>query len=161
MRIMVKYFLLVSILFSSSTGLIAQSITSQNTHNVQQDQILSVTISGQNTTFVPGCGTTSVISFTQASQTSTVVWFSQGNASIYSKDCTVHETKLLTATFDIPGDANTGKWDVYVPDMKEHTVLTLPDGFVITRPGDMTCDGAVNFKDFAVLANNWLEGTSP
>jgi len=28
-------------------------------------------------------------------------------------------------------------------------------------PGDINCDGVVDFKDLAILCNNWLAGTKP
>ena len=62
------------------------------------------------------------------------------------------------AQFDIPADANFGFWDVVVPTRAEGR-LTLQDGFTIAQPGDWTGDGKVNFLDFAVVAENWLEGT--
>lgn len=131
-----------------------------------QGQKLSVSITGQNTTFRQQ-GTTTAL-FTQGSPTtwfqgtntiSTVVWLSQGDSKIVSTDCGIAGDEFLAASFEIPADASTGLWSVNVPKMEGF--LTLPDAFLISYPGDMTCDGMVNLPDLAVMAGYWLEGTEP
>jgi len=135
-------------------------ITSVTPLGAIQGQSLNVTITGQQSSFGQA-SRTDPSGFMQGSVTTSVPWFSQGSSSIYSKNCFIRDGGFLTATFDIPVDANPGLWDVIVPKAEEHTILTLPNGFIITVPGDMTCDGMVNFRDIAVLAENWLEGTEP
>jgi len=115
-----------------------------------QGQKLSVRITGQNTslTFLQGSGT--------------IAWLSQGNTLIFTRQTQYDNPgrSKAIADFDIPVDANTGKWDVHTfSEIDGH--LTLTDGFLITRPGDLTCDGSVNFFDLAVIADSWLKGTSP
>ena len=132
-------------------------------------QKLSVSVTGQNTNFWHQ-GTTTA--FSQGSPTTwfatgsefidnatTVVWLSQGSSTIFSTDCGIAGDELLMASFEIPADASTGLWDVNVP--KSEGILTLPEAFLISWPGDMTCDGMVNMPDLAVLAGYWLEGTEP
>ncbi|MHC4189708.1 MAG: hypothetical protein ACYSUB_08595, partial [Planctomycetota bacterium] len=92
MRITGKYFLLISILFSSSTRLIAQTITSINPDNAQQGDSLAVTITGQNTNFLQGSGTIDV-------------WFSQGSSTISASSYSALSDTSLYADFDIPGGA--------------------------------------------------------
>jgi hypothetical protein len=146
-------------------------LTSITPGAAKQGQSLTVTITGFNTRF--GQGTGSDGSFeqgtptqgtpTQGSPTVTDVWLSQGSSTIdWVSGWALYDT-LFYALFDIPYDANPGKWDVNV-DFVQGTpttpiTLTLSDGFTIAQPGDITCDGAVNFFDVAVLSNHWLEGT--
>jgi len=117
-----------------------------------QGQRLTVQISGQNNTFDY---------FQQGS--STIAWLTQGNSLIVSRiaraigDYWLAGKSIEVAVFDIPADANTGMWDVHTFSETDGQ-LTLTDGFLITRPGDLTCDGSVNFFDFAVIADSWLEG---
>lgn len=139
-----------------------------------QGQTLAVTITGQNTDFMhQGSKTTwwygetyqpyfyqqasGTAWFSQGSTTTTVVWLSQGSSTIFSSDSGIPGGELLMASFDIPADANLGLWNVHVPNQTDG-LLTLPEGFLIARPGDLTCDGMVNFRDLAVLGDFWLEG---
>jgi len=146
-------------------------LTSITPRGAYQGQSLSVTITGQNTRFqqgtpfAQGSGTTCWFSqgspttyFEQGSPTTCIVWFSQGSSTIFSSDCGTPGGSLLIANFDIPVNANAGLWDVHVPTMADGP-LTLQDGFMVIQPGDWTGDGMVNFYDFGVLADNWLEGT--
>jgi hypothetical protein len=112
-----------------------------------QGQKLSVRISGQNTTFEQGSGA--------------FAWFSQGSSFIFpGQTAVIAGERMEVADFNIPVDAATGMWNVHTfSETDGH--LTLVDGFLITRPGDLTCDGSVNFFDLAVIADSWLEGTNP
>jgi len=118
-----------------------------------QGQKLSVRITGKNTTFEQGSGA--------------IAWLSQGDSLIFPKNInTIGQSwwfpgsTMEVADFDIPADADTGMWNLHTfSEIDGH--LMLADGFLITRPGDLTCDGSVNFFDLAVLADSWLEGTGP
>ncbi|MHC4800115.1 MAG: esterase/lipase family protein, partial [Planctomycetota bacterium] len=63
-----KYSFIISILFSTSTTLIAQTITSKNPDNAQQSQSLPVSIAGQNTHFQQGSPTLTSINPDSAHQ---------------------------------------------------------------------------------------------
>lgn len=177
MRTIAKCTLLIGTLFATSTTTIAQDpvLTSITPSAAKQGQSLTVIITGFNTHFGPP------LCFEQATQTDgwfffeqgtptqgtptvTDIWLSQGSSTIdWIRGWRLYDT-LFFALFDIPVDANAGKWDVnvdYVFGQGTPTVgnLTLIDGFTIAQPGDLTCDGAVNFFDVAVLSNYWLEGT--
>ena len=133
---------------------LAVTITGQNTHFYHQG---SSTLYHQGSSTIPFSQGTPTAWFGQGSPTTTVVWLSQGSSTIFSSDCGIPGGELLMASFDIPVDANLGLWDVHVPN---HTdgLLTLPEGFLIARPGDLTCDGIINFFDLTVLGDHWLEG---
>jgi hypothetical protein len=144
-------------------------IASITPNGAYQGQRLSVTITGQNTHFrqaTPLQGTptlywfsqASPTTFAQATPTASVIWLTQGNSTIYSEDGEAPGDELLMARFHIPEDTNAGLWDVVVPTRLDGK-LTLQNGFMIAQPGDWTGDGKVNFLDFAVVADNWLEGT--
>jgi hypothetical protein len=139
-------------------------VTSITPRGAYQGQKLSVTITGQNTHFKSGtptgyCFAQGTPTFFQGTPTTrNIIWFSQGSSTIFSGDCWARENTLLTANIDIPADAGTGFWDVYIPTGADG-MLTLTNGFMVVQPGDWTGDGVVNFFDFAVLADNWLEGT--
>ncbi len=171
MKTVVKCSLLIVVLLAAPTTTIAQEavLTSINPSAAKQGQSLTVTITGLNTRFGQGTGTNG--SFQQCTPTlpdqgtSTVtdVWLSQGSSTIdWTQGWALYDT-LFYALFDIPDDANPGKWDVHVEVTQCTTSttwdLTLSDGFTIAQPGDITCDGVVNFFDVAVLSNHWLEGT--
>jgi len=133
-----------------------------------QGQRLAVTITGQNTNFLRqgspttafGQGSPTSWFGQQGSTTTTVVWFSQGSETIFSRDAGIAGDELLMADISIPEEANAGLWNVNVPDSCDG-LLTLPNAFRIGRPGDLTCDGMVNFLDLRVLGDNWLEGANP
>lgn len=163
MKIIVKCSLLIVILFATSTTAIAQDpvLTSITPSAAKQGQSLTVIITGFNTHFGQGSGSDG--SFKQGSPTVTDVWLSQGSSTIdWVRGWGFYDTLFFTL-FDIPDDANAGKWDVNVFVQGSPTMewdLTLSGGFTIAQPGDLTCDGAVNFFDVAVLSNHWLEGTN-
>jgi hypothetical protein len=154
MRITGKYFLLISILFSSSTRLIAQTITSKNANNVQRGQSLSVNITGLSTYFQQGSPTIPTLTsinpdnaqqneslsvsitgqntrFLQGSGT-LGVWFAQGSPTITinASSYLASSDTLLSADFDIPGDAPLGLWNVNVLSGMDG-ILTLFGGFLI------------------------------
>jgi hypothetical protein len=131
-----------------------------------QGQRLAVTITGQNTHFLQGssCGqgspTTWFAGPGQGSSTTAFAWLSQGSSTIFSRDGGAPGNELVMADLYIPEDANLGLWNVNVPNELDG-LLTLPNAFRIGRPGDLTCDGMVNFLDLRVLGDNWLEGANP
>jgi len=137
-------------------------LTSITPNGAYQGQSLTVTITGQNTHFGQGTilqqGTATTYWFAQATPTTSVIWLTRGNSTIYSTHGEAPGDGLLMAHLNIPADATAGLWDVVVPTRFEGR-LTLQDGFTVAQPGDWTGDGKVNFLDFAVVANNWLEGT--
>lgn len=194
-----KFFLIIVFVFITSTSLTAQSLISIDPNSAQQGQSLPVAITGTSSSFTQGSCTTGglLTSITpdnaRQGQTLTVtitgvdtgfgegetgggwrsvtdVWFSQGSSTIAGGFWGLYHT-LFFAIFDIPDDANAGKWDVHVNTVctdgegTYYTYHTAYDAFTITPPctqlGDLTCDGIVNFLDLAVLANHWLEGTGP
>jgi hypothetical protein len=150
-------------------------LTSISPGAAKQGQSLTVTITGFNTHFgqptgtggsfeqATGTGLFEQCTPTQASSTVTGVWLSHGSSTIdWVSGWKLYDT-LFYALFDIPDDANPGKWDLHVEFTQcSPTViwdLTISDGFTIAQPGDITCDGVVNFFDVAALGNHWLEGT--
>lgn len=140
------------------------AITSITPRGAYQGQSLSVTITGLNTHFLLGepAGADYCLgqsSYPQAAAVmKNVVWLSRGDSIIFSRDSWISEKTLLTASFDIPEDANVGLWSVHVPSFHDG-VLTLSESFIIVQPGDWTGDGIVNFFDLVVLAEHWMEGT--
>lgn len=149
------------------------ALTSITPSAAKQGQSLTVTITGLNTQFGQatwcfGQASSTYGSFcqctpTQGSSTITGVWLSNGSSTIdWVRGWRLYDT-MFYALFDIPDDANPGKWDVHVEFVQCTPTtswdLTLSDGFTIAQPGDITCDGAVNFFDVAVLGKHWLEGT--
>ena len=142
------------------------ALTTITPNAAYRGQRLVVTITGQNTHFLQGssCGqgspTTWFASRGQGSSTTAFAWLSQGSSTIDSNDGGAPGDELMMVAFFIPEDANTGLWNVNTTTLCEST-LTLSNAFRISRPGDITCDGMVNFRDLAVLAANWLEGTNP
>ncbi|MFH1614708.1 MAG: hypothetical protein ABIG61_06465 [Planctomycetota bacterium] len=82
-----------------------------------QGQSLSVTITGLDTIFLDGIGTTDV-------------WLSQGVLTINASGYSAFSNTSLSADFDIPADAVCGFWDVSVDDYYDGT-LTLSNVFLI------------------------------
>jgi hypothetical protein len=61
-----------------------------------------------------------------------------------------------TAVFidiDTIDDSGSGPWEFL--DMGAYEFCCSGIG------GDVNCDGVVNFKDFAIMAENWLVGAEP
>jgi hypothetical protein len=143
-------------------------LTSITPSAAKQGQSLTVIITGLNTYFGSATGFHSATqtndgSFEQGTLTISDVWLSQGSPIIdWVRGWRLYNT-LFFALFDIPGDANPGKWDVHVTFFQgspaTEVEIILSDGFTVAQPGDITCDGTVNFFDVAVLSNHWLEGT--
>ena len=100
------------------------TLTSIVPDNAQQGESLSVTITGQNTNFTQGSGTTRV-------------WLSQGAVTIEADTFLSTSDTSITADFTIPIDAATGLWDVNVEDNVDGT-LTLAAGFTVSARGPMT-----------------------
>jgi hypothetical protein len=164
-------------------------LTSITPGAAKQGQSLTVTITGSSTNFGQATGailsefaqctpTQGTPTTTQGTPTTTQgtpstvqgtptaltdVWLSQGSSTIdWIRGWPLYDT-LFYALFNIPDDANPGKWDLHV-EFEQCTPTTfweliIPDGFTIAQPGDITCDGAVDFFDVAVLSNHWLEGS--
>ncbi|MDD5327900.1 MAG: hypothetical protein PHY02_08825 [Phycisphaerae bacterium] len=89
------------------------------------------TNSGQGTPTIPEQGTPTTVAD---------VWLSQGSSTIdWIRGWPLYDG-LFYALFDIPEDANFGKWDVHVEfaQCTPTTIwdLTLLDGFTIAQPGD-------------------------
>jgi len=80
-------------------------------------EVLSVSITGQNTDFIQG--------------TVTTVWLSQGTSTILRDSVNVATSSDLVASFTIPTNAPYGLWDVNVLDGGCNTAVTLTDGFTI------------------------------
>ncbi|MBW8038994.1 MAG: hypothetical protein FVQ85_03240 [Planctomycetes bacterium] len=115
MRTIVKSFLLVVMLFATSTPLIAQSLISIDPDNALEGESLGVGISGQNT------------NFDQASTIS--IWFSQGSSTIYAYGYFPVNDTYMTAWFDLPSGA-IGLHDLNVYNNIDGT-LTLDNSFTI------------------------------
>ncbi len=118
MKPVIRFLLLISILFSAPTKLIAASLVSITPNNALQHQVVSVEIAGQGT------------SFTQATQTIFTIWLQRGGTTINGTGLSHSTDTLLSADFDIPCDAPAGLWDVKVYYPLDGT-LTLSNGFTI------------------------------
>jgi uncharacterized cupin superfamily protein len=99
--------------------------------NTQQDQSLSVTISGQDTHFEQGSTSVwlsngSMDIFSQGSLTI----FDQGSPTTFCQGSSTVGSTLLSAQFDIPADAQVGSWDVYVETAVDG-ILGLLNGLTI------------------------------
>ena len=114
MNSLAKFFLIIC---TSISMAMTQTIISVAPNNAQQDQSLDVSITGQNTHFAQGSGTTNV-------------WFSQGSSTINANNFYVHNDTLLDASFNIPEYAPTGTWDVSVQDEVDG-IVTLVNGFAL------------------------------
>jgi len=86
-------------------------------NQAEQSRIIGVTITGQNTHFMQGSGTTSVR-------------FIQGGSIINATGFFANGDRLLSANFTIPRTASTGLWDVAVQAPIDG-LLTLTNGFKI------------------------------
>jgi hypothetical protein len=86
-----EYFLTIGILFAASLALTAhaQTLTSINPDNAEQGDSLSVTITGQDTTFLQGSSTTV-----------TAVWFAQGSSTIDASSFWANSPTSASANFD-------------------------------------------------------------
>ncbi|MBN1352586.1 T9SS type A sorting domain-containing protein, partial [candidate division KSB1 bacterium] len=98
----------------------AAQIISVVPDSANQGESLTVSITGQNTTFAQGSDVTNS------------VWFSQGSSTINAASVTVHNATSLSADFEIPLSAETGWWDVSVFQVGGQGIVTLDNGFKIT-----------------------------
>ena len=103
--------------FTITSTVPSPSLISIVPSSAEQGESLSVNITGQNTTFQQGTGTTGV-------------WFTQGTSTINASSYSASSDTSLSVDFDIPVDAATGLWDVSVETYIDG-VLTLTDGFTI------------------------------
>ena len=93
-------------------------ITSISPNSSYLGQTLNVAISGQNTSFTQGTGTTTV-------------WFNQGSETIYANLVShLSDTNLLTQ-FSIPSNAAIGLWNVNAMNSIDG-LMTLPNSMNIT-----------------------------
>ena len=144
------------------------ALTSVTPDAAKQGQSLTVAITGVSVDFAqatwgsefaqctPTQGTPTTFQGTPS--TVTDVWLSQGSSTIdWIRGWPLYDT-LFYALFDIPHDAEPGKWDLHV-EFEQCTPtttfweLTIPDGFTIAQPGDVTCDGNVNVSDAVHIIN--------
>jgi len=168
MKVIYNFLLAIFWVFIFANISIAEpALTTITPNAAYRGQRLVVTITGQNTHFLQGsqCGQGSPTTWFswlggEGSATTASAWFSQGSSTIDSNDGGAPGDELMMVAFFIPEDANTGLWNVNTTTLCEGT-LTLPNAFRIGRPGDITCDGMVNFLDLRVLGDNWLEGANP
>ncbi len=121
MKADVNIFLLIVMLFATSTPLIAQSLVLIEPNTAQPGQSLGVAITGQNT------------HFDQA--TTMLIWFSQGSSTVYAYGYYPIDDTFLIAWFDFPSDVTTGLQDLNVSNDIDGT-LTLYDSFMINQ-GDI------------------------
>lgn len=86
--------------------------------NAQPGSSLSVFISGANTNFTQGTGTT--------------VWFTKGSYNIYANSVVEVNDELLDAYFYISNAANLGYYDVNTYDI-EDGILSLTEAFYVSN----------------------------
>src|ERR1017187_9118065 len=98
-----RLFLLFSCLSLGAASIsCAQSISNVNPASGNLGQTLSVSISGQSTSFGQGTSTTNV-------------WFSQGSSTlVYPNSVTITNSGLLIAGFIFPNSIPSGSYDVNV-----------------------------------------------
>ena len=109
-----------STVFSFTTIAQTSTITSITPNTAMQGQTLTVTITGQNTDFIIGSGSSAINN----------VWFSQGSSTIYATSFLATNATNISADFTIPSNASTGKWDVGVERVTGSN-LSLASGFTI------------------------------
>jgi hypothetical protein len=95
-------------------------LVSVNPNSATQGDILSVSITGQNTHFNQG--------------TSTITWFQQGSSTIiYPTNQNSTSATNLSANYFIPNNANLGLYDTYTYNNSDG-LLVLPNSFIIQTP---------------------------
>lgn len=95
-------------------------LVSVNPNSAAQGEILSVSITGQNTHFNQG--------------TSTITWFQQGSSTIiYPTNQNSISATNLNASYFIPNNANLGFYDTYTYNNSDG-LLVLPNSFIIQTP---------------------------
>lgn len=109
--------LIFSLQISFST---AQTISTVSPNTGNQGQTLAVTISGQNTHFAQGSGTT--------------VWFSQGSQTIYGTSVTPVTNTALIMQMSIPGNATLGQWNVNAFNTTDGNMTKYSAFTVTTNP---------------------------
>jgi hypothetical protein len=128
-------------------------------NSAYQGDSLMVTITGENTNFSQGSECTSAV---------TGIWFSQGSSTIqsdyYWTECS---NDKVHADFRMPNNANLGYWDVHVNSPYDGGVLTLQEGFEITKLPTITSiepDSAIagNFLTVTITGENtdFVQGSS-
>jgi len=153
-----KYMLIaIIILFASFSEMVAQNptITNISPNSSFLGQTLNVAISGQNTSFTQGTGTTNV-------------WFNQGSETIYANLVShLNDTSLLTQ-FSIPNNAAIGFWNVnamntidglmILPNSMNITPVPIP-GIVSVNPNSATANQTLTVN-ITAQNTNFGQGTS-
>jgi len=100
----------------------------------EQSQTLTVTITGQNTHFAQGSGTSSVR-------------FQQGSSTIHAGSINASNDLSLSASFTIPPTAPSGFWNVDVQTFLDGS-LTLSNGFriLLAPPTNLTTTAISNMQ---------------
>jgi PKD repeat protein len=114
-----RLFLLFSCLSLGAASIsCAQSISNVNPASGNLGQTLSVSISGQSTSFGQGTSTTNV-------------WFSQGSSTlVYPNSVTITNSGLLIAGFIFPNTIPSGSYDVNVLNSIDGQMI-VPIGFLL------------------------------
>jgi len=110
---MTKKLLASAFALAFSTGLLAQSISGMSPAVGNQGQALPIIISGQNTSFAQGSGS---IFLSQGSYT-----IGQGSTTGFSNVVVMNPT-TISATLSVPGNANLGFYDLWVPGSGSSTL---------------------------------------
>lgn len=116
----------------------------------QRDR-LQVTITGLDTTFYQGSSTVTNVSLSRGSPA----------ADILASSFAGTDANSLTAIFDIPADAPSGRWDIHVSDSINGPSRPLIDGFTIYIYPDLNADGKVDLQDWGFFSGRWLEEAVP
>ncbi len=95
----------------------AQMLTTTHPNHAEQNRTLTVALSGVNTHFAQGTGTTSV-------------YFVQGSATLNAFNVNAVNNTRVHADLNVPRAAATGAWNVVAQNPVDGT-LTLPNGFNI------------------------------
>lgn len=85
------------------------------------------------------------------------VWLSKNGANIYSTGFISTDSNSLTASFDLPVDANLGAWHVYIQSSLFGEMEPLAEAFTIYASPDLDRDGKIDIIDFNYFSNHWLE----
>jgi len=158
-RLLKVFIVLVTVYgFTNMSVLKSQNpiITSINPNSAVLGQSLSVTISGQNTHFAQGTGT------------STSVWFSQGSQTIYPSYVAAQGSISLSAWFSIPNFANTGLWNVNVNNYVDGTMIlpnsmtinSIPNPQIISVSPDSAAEGQTISVSITAQNTNFGQGST-
>jgi len=131
-------------------------ITSISPDSATLGQSLSVTISGQNTHFAQGTGT------------STTVWFSQGSQTIYPNYIAAQGSISLSAYFYIPNNVSTGLWNVnannYIDGImilpNSMTINPIPNSQIISVNPDSAAEGQTISVSITAQNTNFGQGST-